>query len=90
MGSSVSELRDTILSHQVEPAEAEPRVDWRSVLSGLDALERAVAELRALVKGHIAPEVGQNGECLHPLADRSDVSTFAEKVELCGRCGEIL
>jgi hypothetical protein len=87
VGIAVSGLRETILAHQTEP---EPQVDWRSVLNGLDAIEQAVAELRALVKRQVAPEVDENGECLHPLSQRSDLSTFAEKVEMCGRCGEML
>lgn len=87
MGVAVSGLRDTILAHQANP---EAEVDWQAVLGGLDALEHAVAELRALVTRNMKPDVGQNGECLHPLSHRQNVSTFDQNAEFCGRCGEML
>ena len=87
MGLTVSGLRDTILATQPanEPAS---QVDWEAILSSLDVIGRAVAALRIQVESQMTPQIGENGECLHPLADRQDASSFSQQVTFCRRCGE--
>lgn len=87
MGSAVTSIREAILAQQDAPDRP---VDWQAVLKGLDALEQAVAELRALVTRQASPEVGEDGQCLHPVGERRDASTFDRSVAFCGRCGEML
>jgi hypothetical protein len=85
----MSGLRDTILANQ-PASEPVPQVDWEGILSGLDAIGKAVAALRIQVESQMTPKIGENGECLHPLADRREASSFSQHVEFCGRCGEMV
>jgi hypothetical protein len=86
----VSELRDAILASQGEVTPVTPVVDWQEVLNGLDAIGRAVAELRRTVEGKITPNEDSDGKCLHPASDRRQVASFSQELVMCHRCGEFL